>query len=149
MTRRSILLVEDNPDDEALALRALSRNNLAVMVSVVRDGAEAIDYLFGTGPYASRGAIDPPTVVFLDIDLPKVNGLEVLRRLRAEEHTRCIPVVLFSSSREERDVLTGYQLGANSFVTKPVDYENYIETIWNLGSYWLKLNEPMPSIGRN
>lgn len=146
---RTLLLVEDNPDDEALVMRALRRSNLADRVHIVRDGAEALDFLLGTGQYASRDVSEQPTVVFLDIDLPKLNGLEVLKRVRESKCTRYVPVVLFSSSRQEEHVLTGYELGANSFVTKPVDYEHFLETMTNLGSYWLVLNEPIPEIGRN
>jgi len=139
-----ILLVEDNPDDEALTLRALRKNNIGNDVMVARDGAEALDYLFGTGPYAGRDASDIPPVVLLDLKLPKVEGLEVLRRLRADERTKLLPVVILTSSNEEQDRLRGYDLGANSYVRKPVDFNQFIEAVRQLGLYWLILNERPP-----
>lgn len=144
MTDKVILLVEDNPDDEALTLRALKQNKVANRVVVARDGEEALDYLFGTGVYAGRDLRDTPTVVLLDLKLPKVDGLEVLRRLRANEHTRFTPVVILTSSKEEGDRLQGYKLGVNSYVVKPVDFSQFSDAIKYLGLYWLVLNEPPP-----
>ena len=140
-----ILLVEDNPDDEALTLRALRKNNIGNDVMVARDGAEALDYLFGTGPYAGRDASDIPPVVLLDLKLPKVDGLEVLRRLRADERTKLLPVVILTSSNEEEDRLKSYDLGANSYVRKPVNFSEFIEAVRQLGLYWLILNERPPT----
>jgi two-component system response regulator len=145
MTRKPILLVEDNPDDEALTLRALRRANIANNVVVARDGVEALDYLFGTGAHVGRDVTDAPAVVMLDLKLPKIDGLEVLRRLRADERTRLTPVVILTSSREERDVVDGYRLGANSYIRKPVDFEHFSEAVRQLGLYWLLLNEPAPT----
>jgi DNA-binding response OmpR family regulator len=138
-----ILLVEDNPDDEALTIRALRKNNVANEVIVARDGAEALDYLFaeGTGAIA-RGST--PEVVVLDLKLPKVDGLEVLRRIRADERTRCLPVVILTSSSEERDMVEGYRLGANSYVRKPVEFVEFSEAVGQLGLYWLLLNQAPP-----
>ena len=144
MTEKVILLVEDNPDDEALTLRALKKNKVANRVIVARDGEEALDYLFGTGAYAGRDVRDTPTVVLLDLKLPKVDGLEVLRRIRANEHTRFTPVIILTSSKEEGDRLQGYKLGVNSYVVKPVDFSQFSEAINYLGLYWLVLNEPPP-----
>jgi CheY-like chemotaxis protein len=144
MTDKVILLVEDNPDDEALTLRSLKKNNVANRVIVARDGEEALDYLFGAGAYAGREIRDTPTLVLLDLKLPKVDGLEVLRRLRANEHTRFTPVVILTSSKEEGDRLQGYKLGVNSYVVKPVDFSQFSEAINYLGLYWLVLNEPPP-----
>ena len=142
METKSILLVEDNPDDEALTLRALRNHNLANKVVVVRDGVEALDYLFATGPYAGRDTSDMPEVTLLDLKLPKVDGLEVLRRLRSDERTRLLPVVILTSSKEEQDVIRSYRLGANSYIAKPVDFLEFTEAVKQLGLYWLLLNEP-------
>ncbi len=142
--KKIILLVEDNPDDEALALRALKKNNIANEIVVARDGVEALDYLFGTGPHAGRDPADRPQVVLLDLKLPKIDGLEVLQRLRAEEPTRLLPVVILTSSKEEQDRLQGYRLGANSYIRKPVDFTQFTEAVRQLGVYWLVLNEPPP-----
>ena len=146
MTEKVILLVEDNPDDEALTLRALKKNKVANRVIVARDGEEALDYLFGAGAYAARDLWDTPTLVLLDLKLPKVDGLEVLRRLRADEHTRFTPVVILNSSKEEVDRLQGYKLGVNSYVVKPVDFSQFSDAINYLGLYWLVLNEPPPEV---
>lgn len=141
MTDKSILLVEDNPDDEALTLHALESNKIGNLVQVARNGVEALDYLFRTGPHAGTQA-ELPTVVLLDIKLPKIDGLEVLRRIRADERTRLLPVVLLTSSDEEEDRLRGYALGANSYVRKPVDFDDFIQAAGQLGLYWLLLNRP-------
>lgn len=139
-----ILLVEDNPDDEALTLRALHKNNIGNKVVVARDGVEALDFLFCTGPYAGRDPDDTPQVVLLDLKLPKLDGLEVLRRIRADIRTRTLPVVILTSSKEEQDLIKGYTLGANSYVRKPVDFNQFTESIRQLGLYWLVLNEAPP-----
>ena len=144
MNDKSILLVEDNPDDEALTLRALMKNNILNPVTVVRDGAEALDYLFCQGAYAGRDASLQPAVTLLDLKLPKVEGLEVLKRLRADERTRLLPVVILTSSKEEQDLVNGYRLGANSYIRKPVDFTKFIEAVRQLGIYWLMMNEPPP-----
>jgi len=136
---RVILLVEDNPKDEALTLRALRKNNISNTVVVARDGAEAVDYLFGTLNEAP--ARELPQLVLLDLKLPKIDGLDVLRRIRAEDRTRLLPVVILTSSREERDIIDGYSLGANSYVRKPVDFTQFTEAVRQLGLYWLLLNE--------
>lgn len=138
---KTVLLVEDNPDDELLALRALRKNGIEQGISVVRDGAEALDFLFGRGEYAERSTASLPTVVLLDLNLPKLNGLEVLKQLRSREETRYLPVVILSTSKEEQDMISGYSFGANSFICKPVDYDQFIEAIEQLGRYWLLLNE--------
>jgi len=141
MSKKSILLVEDNPDDEALTRRALQRNRIGNELIVVRDGAEALDYLFGTGSYQGRDLSEMPQVVLLDLKLPKIDGLEVLRRLRAHPPTRVLPVVILTSSDEEQDILRGYELGANSYVRKPVEFAEFVEAVGKLGLYWLVLNE--------
>lgn len=145
MENKTILLVEDNADDEALTLRALKRNNIQNEVVVARDGVEALDYLFATGSFAGRDLKVMPTLTLLDLKLPKIDGLEVLRRLRAEERTRLLPVVILTSSKEEQDIITGYSLGANSYIRKPVDFSQFTEAVRELGLYWLVLNEPPPS----
>jgi two-component system response regulator len=139
-----ILLVEDNPDDEALTLRALNKNNVKNDVVIARDGAEALDYLFGTGKYAGRDTALLPQVVLLDLKLPKIEGLEVLRRVRADERTKLLPVVILTSSNEDQDRIAGYGLGANSYVRKPVDFSQFLEAARQLGLYWLVLNEAPP-----
>ncbi len=137
-----ILLVEDNPDDVELTLRALRKHNLANNVQVVRDGAEALEFIFGTGAYAGRDINDKPRVIFLDLKLPKVDGLEVLRKVKSDERTKTIPVVVLTSSHEERDVVESYKLGVNSYITKPVDFDKFVLTVKELGFYWLLLNKP-------
>ena len=144
MQEKMILLVEDNPDDEALTLRALRKNNISNNLVVVRDGAEALDFLFGTGSYADRDIHNLPQIVLLDLNLPKIGGLDVLRRIRQEEHTHLLPVVILTSSKEEQDLIKGYSLGANSYVRKPVDFNQFIEAVHQLGLYWLVLNETPP-----
>jgi len=141
---KTILLVEDNPDDEALTLRALIKNNILNQVTIVRDGAEALDYLFGQGVYAGRDVGQQPAVTLLDLKLPKVDGLEVLKRLRADARTRLLPVVILTSSKEEQDLISGYHLGANSYIRKPVDFTQFMEAIRQVGLYWLMMNEPPP-----
>jgi two-component system response regulator len=140
-----ILLVEDNPDDELLTLRAFERSRVANEIVVVRDGEEALDFLFLTGRHAQRDATRMPEVVLLDLKLPKLDGLEVLRRLRAEPRTRRLPVVVLTSSNEQRDLIATYDLGANSFVRKPVDFEQFADAVRHLGLYWLVLNENPPA----
>ncbi|HXS68576.1 MAG TPA: response regulator [Candidatus Polarisedimenticolia bacterium] len=145
MNRKTILLVEDNANDEYLTLRALKKYNVANDVVVARDGVEALDYLFATGPHAGRDTRDLPLVVLLDLKLPRVDGLEVLRRVRNEEQTRLLPVVILTSSNEERDVINGYKLGTNSYVQKPVDFTAFMDAVGQLGLYWLMLNQPVPT----
>ena len=139
-----ILLVEDNPDDTKLALRAFSEIKVGNRIVVAHDGVEALEYLFGTGQYAGRDLSDQPAVVFLDIKLPKVDGLEVLRRIRGDPRTALQPVVILTSSDEEEDRITSYRLGANSYVRKPVDFDQFIESARQLGLYWLLINQPPP-----
>lgn len=141
MADKVILLVEDNADDEALALRALRRSNISGEVVVARDGAEALDYVFAQGAYAGRDASAKPQVVLLDLKLPKVSGLEVLRRVRGDERTRRTPVVILTSSDEERDISESYSLGANSYVRKPIESNEFVEAVRQLGLYWLVLNK--------
>ena len=147
MSKKVILLVEDNADDEALALRALKKNNILNEVIVARDGVEALDYLFGEGSYAGRDTSIMPEVVLLDLNLPKVNGLQVLERIRSEEHTKFLPVVVLTSSKEEQDLVASYDLGANSYIRKPVDFVEFSEAVQHLGLYWLVLNHTSPKIG--
>jgi len=144
MNNKVILLVEDNPKDEALTLRALKKSNIVNDLMVARDGVEALDYLLGTGPHADTPPI-MPQLVLLDLKLPKVDGLEVLRRIRENELTRRLPVVVFTSSSEEEDMIKSYDLGANSYVRKPVESERFAEATKQLGLYWLLLNEPAPT----
>ncbi|MGO9087630.1 MAG: response regulator [Candidatus Sulfotelmatobacter sp.] len=144
MLAAPILLVEDNPDDEALTLRALKKNNINNEVVVAHDGVEALDYLFGTGLHSGRDLCAMPQVILLDLKLPKIDGLEVLRRLRSDARTRLLPVVILTSSNQEQDRIAGYGLGANSYVRKPVDFAQFIEAVRQLGLYWLILNEPAP-----
>ena len=141
-----ILLVEDNPDDVELTLRAFRKSNVANEVVVVRDGVEALEYLFATGRYADRDSNALPQVVLLDLNLPRISGLEVLERVRAHAKTKLLPVVILTSSIEERDLVNGYSLGANSYVQKPVDFEQFTDSVRQLGLYWLLLNQRAPSI---
>lgn len=144
MTERYILLVEDNPDDEELTLLSLRKNNLAHEIVVVRDGVEAIEFLFGNGQYAGRDLSRTPTVILLDLKLPKLDGLGVLKRLRADERTRMLPVVVLTSSSQDADVIASYKLGANSYVRKPVEFGAFVEAVSSLGLYWVLLNRPPP-----
>jgi two-component system response regulator len=141
-----ILLVEDNPNDELLALHAFKKHNLANKVHVVRDGAEALEFIFCTGAYAARPAVNP-RVILLDKKLPLVDGMEVLREIRADARTRLIPVVMLTSSAEDRDVIESYQLGVNSYIVKPVDFEQFSETARQLGYYWLLINQQPSEVG--
>lgn len=148
MSEKVILLIEDNPDDEELTRRAFRNSNVANELVVARDGAEALDYLFATGPYAGRDVNVMPAVILLDLNLPKVGGLEVLRRIRADERSRLLPVVILTSSKEDDDRLNGYGLGANSYIRKPVAFEDFAVAIKELGLYWLVMNEPPPQTKR-
>ena len=136
--------MEDNPDDEALTVRALSRNGIKHHLQVAHDGVEALDYLFGTGTFAGRDLRDTPTVILLDLKLPRIDGLEVLRRIRADERTHSQPVVILTSSKEDQDLVQGYGLGANSYIRKPVDFTQFTEAVRQVGIYWLLLNEQPP-----
>jgi two-component system response regulator len=136
-----ILLVEDNPDDEALTLRALQRNNITNRVVIAHDGVEAVDYLFGHGAYEGRDPSDLPQIVLLDLKLPRMDGFEVLKKLRADPRTKLLPVVILTSSKEQQDLVQGYGLGANSYVRKPVDFDQFVQAVRQLGLYWLVLNE--------
>jgi two-component system response regulator len=144
MSEQIILLVEDNPNDEALTLRALKKNNIMNEVIVVRDGPEALDYLFARGAYAARDPADTPQVVILDLNLPKMGGLDVIRRIRADDGMKLLPVVILTSSKEDKDLLAGYGSGANSYVVKPVDFAAFSDAVRQLGLYWLLLNERPP-----
>jgi two-component system response regulator len=142
MAEKFMLLVEDNPDDEILTLHALQENKILNKVVVARDGAEALDYLFGTGTHVGRDLSEMPTVILLDLKLPKIDGLEVLRRLRADDRTRLLPVVILTTSHEDQDLVTSYSLGANSYVHKPVDMNQFIMAVRQLGLFWLLVNSP-------
>lgn len=145
MPDKKILLIEDNPDDEALTLRAFNKNNIMNDVVVAHDGVEALDYLFARGPHAGRDVRDLPALTLLDLKLPKVDGLEVLKQVRANPLTQTLPVVILTSSKEEQDLMNGYRLGANSYIRKPVDFGKFIEAVRQLGLYWLVLNETPPN----
>jgi two-component system response regulator len=145
MEDKLILLVEDNPDDQALTLRALKKNNIKNRVVIRQDGPEALDFLLCQGADAGRDPRDMPQVILLDLKLPKIDGLEVLRRIRSDERTRLLPVVILTSSKEEQDMIRGYGYGANSYIRKPVDFNQFLEAVNQLGLYWLVLNEPPPS----
>jgi two-component system response regulator len=144
MTQRVILLVEDNPDDEALTLRALRKNNILNPVVVAHDGVEALEWLFAEGPHAGRDATDAPQVVLLDLNMPRLSGLEVLERMRKDPRTQLVPVVVLTSSKEDDDLVKSYSLGANSYVRKPVDFSEFIEAVRQLGMYWLLVNQVAP-----
>jgi CheY-like chemotaxis protein len=146
MKDKIILLVEDNPDDITLTLRSLRKNSILNEVVVAKDGVEALDYLFGTGIYAGRDTSVTPVVTLLDLKLPKIDGLEVLKRVRGNERTKLIPIVILTSSKQESDVINGYSLGANSYIRKPVDFEQFNEAIRELGLYWILLNESPPVV---
>jgi CheY-like chemotaxis protein len=145
MLNKIIMLVEDNSDDEVLTLRALRKNNIQNEVIVARDGVEALDYLFGSGQHSQRDTRIKPVVILLDLKLPKIDGLEVLKRLRADERTQFIPVVVLTSSKEEQDLLNSYSSGCNSYIRKPVDFGQFVEAVRQLGVYWLILNEAPPA----
>ena len=145
MRTSTILLVEDNPDDEMLALRAFKKNNITNEVNVARDGVEALDFLFGRGAYQGRDLTQQPSLILLDLKLPKMDGLEVLKALRANEHTRLIPVVVMTTSKGEDDLVRSYSYGANSYIRKPVDFNQFIDAVRQVGLYWLVLNEPLPA----
>jgi two-component system response regulator len=147
MDNKIILLVEDNPDDEALTKRALKQNQILNQMITARDGAEALDWLFGTGRHAGRDLSVMPTVILLDLKLPKIDGLEVLQRIRSDPRTKLLPVVVLTSSKEEQDLAQSYSLGANSYMRKPVDFAQFADAIKHLGLYWLVLNEPPPTLG--
>ncbi len=144
MDNKIILLVEDNPDDEALTLRALKKNNIMNEVVVTRDGVEALDYLFARGAHSGRDQRKTPALALLDLKLPRIDGLEVLKQVRANPSTRMLPVVILTSSKEEQDIASGYRLGANSYIRKPVDFTQFTEAVRQLGLYWLVLNEAPP-----
>ena len=136
-----VLLVEDNPDDELLTIRAFKKSNLKNEVVVVRDGVEALDYIFATGTYANRSINDSPQIILLDLKLPKVDGLQVLERIRADERTKHLPVVILTSSKEQEDLISSYSLGANSYIRKPVDFNDFVQVVQQLGFYWMVLNQ--------
>ena len=144
MDQTTILLIEDNPDDVELTLHAFQKNNMANDVVVASDGAEGLDYLFGTGKYADRDAEQPPALILLDLQLPKIGGLEVLRKVREDERTKRIPVVIMTTSDEEEDIVNGYNGGANSYLRKPVDFTEFMNSVKQLEMYWMVLNTPPP-----
>ncbi|MBI3794395.1 MAG: response regulator [Nitrospinae bacterium] len=147
METKTILLVEDNEDDIELTLRAMKKHNIANKVDVVKDGSEALEYLFCTGKYSHKNPNEHPQLVLLDLKLPKIGGLEVLKKIREDARTKYLPVVILTSSKEESDVMNGYKMHVNSYIRKPVDFNQFAEAIRQLGMYWLLLNEPPPSIG--
>jgi CheY-like chemotaxis protein len=142
ISNKIILLIEDNPDDEALAMRALKRNHIVNEIVIAHDGVEALDYVFGTGSYQGRDVSVQPTVILLDLKLPRLDGIDVLRRLRADDRTKLVPVVVMTTSSEEQDRIDSYRLGCNSFIRKPVDFVEFSEAVRQLGMYWLLINEP-------
>jgi two-component system, response regulator len=144
MNNKTILLVEDNPDDEDLMIRALKKNNIANEIVVARDGVEALDYFFATGKYTGRDVSDLPQLVLLDLKLPKIDGFEVLKKIRSDKRYKCVPIVILTTSTEQRDIVESYNLGANSFVQKPVDFNEFMEATRHLGTYWLLLNRTIP-----
>jgi two-component system response regulator len=144
---KTILLVEDSPDDEELTIRALERNHIANKVVVARDGQEALDYMFAAGQWAARDIEDIPSVILLDLHLPKIDGLEVLQRIRADPRTRLTPIVILTSSMEQQDLIQGYGLGANSYVRKPVEFDEFVKAVGQLGIYWLMINEVPQLVG--
>ncbi|OPY70803.1 MAG: Response regulator rcp1 [Syntrophorhabdus sp. PtaU1.Bin050] len=148
MKEKTILLVEDNPDDVALTLRALKKNNISNDVVIARDGAEALDCLFGTGKCEGDVGDTLPVLILLDLKLPRISGIDVLQRLRSDERTKLVPVVILTTSKEEQDLIDGYRFGANSYIRKPVDFSNFIEAVRQLGLYWLVLNEAPPAGGK-
>ena len=137
----TILVVEDNPDDVELLLRALKKNNIANDIAITHDGAEALDYIFGNGKYSGRDVNDVPRIILLDLKLPKLNGLQVLERIRADARTALVPVIILTSSKEEQDLISGYKSGANSYVRKPVDFNEFVDAVRQIGLYWLLINE--------
>jgi two-component system, response regulator len=147
VNQKSILLVEDNPDDVELTMRALKKNNIRNEIIVANDGREALDFLFGAGKYEGRNLNDMPALILLDLKLPKIEGLEVLRMVRADERTRLLPVVILTSSKEEQDLVRGYTLGTNSYVRKPIDFIEFTKAVGLLGLYWLLINESPPAKG--
>ena len=149
MKNKRILLVEDNPDDQELTMRALKKNNIGNEIVLAKDGQEAIDYLFGKGTYSSRDMSEMPQIVLLDIKLPKVDGIEVLKQIRADKRTKMLPVVILTSSKEEKDMVDSYNFGANSYIRKPVDFNQFTESVRQLGLYWLVLNETPVPVGRS
>jgi two-component system response regulator len=144
--QKSILLVEDNPNDEMLTIRALKKNNILNEIIVARDGKQALDYLFAEGEHEGRDLEINPEVILLDLKLPKIDGLQVLKRIKSDKRTKLLPVVVLTTSNEDQDLLSSYELGANSYIRKPVDFDQFIKAIGQLGLYWLVLNEPPPSL---